>query len=109
MSFFSRRTRHTRSHCQHSSVLLSFFLFFFFFFQAEDGIRDLIVTGVQTCVFRSSTLAMLRHVARAGEQTPLLILGTYRETEVDRADPLAQVLAELRRARAVDRDRKSVV
>src|SRR5206468_6767120 len=25
------------------------FLFFFFFFQAEDGIRDLIVTGVQTC------------------------------------------------------------
>src|SRR2546428_2799100 len=22
---------------------------FFFFFQAEDGIRDLIVTGVQTC------------------------------------------------------------
>src|SRR5688572_31738785 len=26
---------------------------FFFFFQAEDGIRDLTVTGVQTCVFRS--------------------------------------------------------
>src|SRR6266496_5118761 len=25
------------------------FLFFFFFFQAEDGIRDLYVTGVQTC------------------------------------------------------------
>src|SRR3989475_7526848 len=24
-------------------------LFFFFFFQAEDGIRDLTVTGVQTC------------------------------------------------------------
>src|SRR2546421_3034278 len=24
-------------------------LSFFFFFQAEDGIRDLIVTGVQTC------------------------------------------------------------
>src|SRR5688572_31374218 len=27
--------------------ILSFF--FFFFFQAEDGIRDLTVTGVQTC------------------------------------------------------------
>src|SRR5216683_4972548 len=26
-----------------------FVFFFFFFFQAEDGIRDLIVTGVQTC------------------------------------------------------------
>src|SRR5690349_23393550 len=24
-------------------------IFFFFFFQAEDGIRDLYVTGVQTC------------------------------------------------------------
>src|SRR5204862_5882756 len=29
--------------------LCCFFLFFFFFFQAEDGIRDLYVTGVQTC------------------------------------------------------------
>src|SRR5690348_17435835 len=26
-----------------------FFFFFFFFFQAEDGIRDGRVTGVQTC------------------------------------------------------------
>src|SRR2546427_10866005 len=26
-----------------------YFIFFFFFFQAEDGIRDLTVTGVQTC------------------------------------------------------------
>ena len=24
-------------------------IFFFFFFQAEDGIRDVAVTGVQTC------------------------------------------------------------
>src|SRR2546427_6701829 len=35
-----------------SSVFSShvfFFFFFFFFFQAEDGIRDLTVTGVQTC------------------------------------------------------------
>src|SRR3712207_8286823 len=29
-------------------TLLSLF-FFFFFFQAEDGIRDIGVTGVQTC------------------------------------------------------------
>src|SRR5689334_23967810 len=28
---------------------LSIFFFFFFFFQAEDGIRDGTVTGVQTC------------------------------------------------------------
>src|SRR5207237_1549109 len=30
-------------------LLHLFFFFFFFFFQAEDGIRDSSVTGVQTC------------------------------------------------------------
>ena len=30
-------------------VFFFFFLFVFFFFQAEDGIRDRLVTGVQTC------------------------------------------------------------
>src|SRR5258708_14514860 len=29
--------------------VLSLYCFFFFFFQAEDGIRDDLVTGVQTC------------------------------------------------------------
>src|ERR1039457_1168902 len=29
--------------------LICVFIFFFFFFQAEDGIRDYKVTGVQTC------------------------------------------------------------
>src|SRR5436309_12711954 len=29
--------------------IYDFFFFFFFFFQAEDGIRDFHVTGVQTC------------------------------------------------------------
>src|SRR5216684_5890850 len=29
--------------------------FFFFFFQAEDGIRDVAVTGVQTCALPIST------------------------------------------------------
>src|SRR5438093_3405724 len=32
-----------------SFSVLCFFYFFFFFFQAEDGIRDWSVTGVQTC------------------------------------------------------------
>src|SRR5689334_24787869 len=32
-----------------SIILYYYFLFFFFFFQAEDGIRDGTVTGVQTC------------------------------------------------------------
>src|SRR2546430_4564727 len=32
---------------------------FFFFFQAEDGIRDLTVTGVQTCALPIYTLAVV--------------------------------------------------
>src|SRR2546421_6707624 len=32
--------------------------FSFFFFQAEDGIRDLIVTGVQTCALPISQAAL---------------------------------------------------
>src|SRR6266850_4827137 len=42
-----------------------YFNYFFFFFQAEDGIRDYKVTGVQTCalpisavLFRTVTLAL---------------------------------------------------
>src|SRR6266567_349837 len=34
-------------------------MFFFFFFQAEDGIRDLTVTGVQTCALPISARACL--------------------------------------------------
>src|SRR6266498_3528486 len=35
-------------------------LFFFFFFQAEDGIRDADVTGVQTCALPISTVLSVR-------------------------------------------------
>jgi tetratricopeptide (TPR) repeat protein len=48
------------------------------------------------------TLLLLRHVARVLEGDRLLVLGTYRQTEVDDAHPLSQTLAELRRARALD-------
>src|SRR2546430_1919829 len=42
-------------------VLFSLSLsFFFFFFQAEDGIRDLTVTGVQTCALPISKSAIWR-------------------------------------------------
>src|SRR3989441_8383155 len=32
-----------------SYAIILYVFFFFFFFQAEDGIRDKLVTGVQTC------------------------------------------------------------
>src|SRR2546421_12681614 len=40
----------------------------FFFFQAEDGIRDLIVTGVQTCALPISVHRWLNDGFIAGEQ-----------------------------------------
>src|SRR6266566_9244338 len=42
-------------------------MFFFFFFQAEDGIRDYKVTGVQTCALPiAAGEAARRHVAERG-------------------------------------------
>src|SRR3989475_6559059 len=53
-------------------------VWFFFFFQAEDGIRDLTVTGVQTCAlpifYQAGTLAGNPVAMAAG-------LATLRETE----------------------------
>src|SRR2546427_4802311 len=46
----------------------SFYMLFFFFFQAEDGIRDLTVTGVQTCALPISfagAVPYLRDAAQA--------------------------------------------
>src|SRR3989449_8827097 len=39
------------------------FVFFFFFFQAEDGIRDVAVTGVQTCALPILRTALVPLVA----------------------------------------------
>jgi len=49
------------------------------------------------------TLDLLAHVARSLAGTRLLILGTYRDIEVDRAHPLSATLAELRRVSAFQR------
>src|SRR3989440_6117734 len=37
-------------------MFVMMYLLLFFFFQAEDGIRDLIVTGVQTCALPISRI-----------------------------------------------------
>src|SRR2546421_8330552 len=44
-------------------------LVFFFFFQAEDGIRDLIVTGVQTCALPISIPDFLVKGVSAGARS----------------------------------------
>src|SRR2546427_10009012 len=40
-------------------------MFFFFFFQAEDGIRDLTVTGVQTCALPISARAPVQPMRKS--------------------------------------------
>src|SRR2546421_8516987 len=55
--FFTQKTAYEiSSSLEFTRVLFSFF----FFFQAEDGIRDLIVTGVQTCALPISPAASRR-------------------------------------------------
>ncbi len=49
------------------------------------------------------TLHMLRHVLGSDRNMRLLVIGTYRDTEIDRTHPLGALLAHLRRAEGVDR------
>ncbi|HUQ39313.1 MAG TPA: BREX system ATP-binding domain-containing protein [Acidimicrobiales bacterium] len=49
------------------------------------------------------TVLLLRHLVRSTVDSALLIVGTYRDTEVDRRHPLADTLADLRREPHVDR------
>jgi len=49
------------------------------------------------------TLLLLKHIVRAPERSPLLILGAYRETELARTHPLSKALADLRRDGALQR------
>lgn len=43
------------------------------------------------------TLMLLRHLARSQEPMQLLVVGTYRETDVGGGHPLTELLADLRR------------
>src|SRR5256885_1780795 len=54
----------------------------FFFFQAEDGIRDYKVTGVQTCALPISSARM--RAARSSEAWPLAVSDMRREVRWNR-------------------------
>src|SRR5215216_4146717 len=61
-------------------------VFFFFFFQAEDGIRDDLVTGVQTCALPISgrwRAGLPGAVAARGDRQALLT-----QDPADRLDPV---------------------
>src|SRR5438874_9224547 len=70
------------------------YFFFFFFFQAEDGIRDLYVTGVQTCalpisgsepdLWRGSASSDMHDLASCGDAEWIQCFDGYHNTEYDR-------------------------
>src|SRR5438874_497807 len=74
------------------SFFVVFFCAFFFFFQAEDGIRDLYVTGVQTCALpisvASASCVYLFRLPRLAEAT-------------EQADPHPHTFTEVLRHRHV--------
>jgi class 3 adenylate cyclase/tetratricopeptide (TPR) repeat protein len=49
------------------------------------------------------TLLLLRHILRSAETLRLLVVVTYRDTDIGRAHPLTDLLADLRRAGGVER------
>ena len=49
------------------------------------------------------TIAMLRHVARFIARNRILVIGAYRDVELDRQHPLSDALAALRRETEYDR------
>ena len=49
------------------------------------------------------TLLLVRHVIRFAEPLRLLVVGTYRDSEVGRSHPLSELLADLRRSGGFER------
>src|SRR5688572_32136499 len=76
-------------------------MLFFFFFQAEDGIRDLTVTGVQTCALPIYFISTQRRDTRAHSSRPASISSYRPSSERCSARP-----NRLRKS-ASSRDRKS--
>src|SRR5256885_5335680 len=90
-------------------------LCFFFFFQAEDGIRDYKVTGVQTCALPISsstspsaparTDTMRRPTALIADDEPLLRDALMRQ--LAQAWPELQVVAQRSEERRVGKECRS--
>src|SRR5438270_2438396 len=67
------------------SCFIEFMYFIFiFFFQAEDGIRDLTVTGVQTCALPISTTWLRTRCGRAGKETTGVLRSANDQRRPDR-------------------------
>src|SRR2546430_12172742 len=66
----------------------------FFFFQAEDGIRDLTVTGVQTCALPISRKGQFREFEATATALSVRLLrnaaAASRDTDTDAVEPMVE-------------------
>jgi class 3 adenylate cyclase len=82
-------------------------------FRLFDGVADLLaeMSAAQPVVLvlddvhwaDKPSLLLLRHLLRATAPMRLFVLATYRDTDLDRSHPLADLLADLRRQPGVER------
>ncbi|MDX6273783.1 MAG: hypothetical protein QOJ92_993 [Frankiales bacterium] len=70
---------------------------------AIGGTRPVVVVLDDLHWADKPSLLLLRHLLRSGHGGTLALVGTYRETDLDRRHPLSEALAELRRTDAYQR------
>src|SRR5687767_15665458 len=83
--------------CSYVCVYWTYFFFFFFFFQAEDGIRDKLVTGVQTCALPISANSAPAFTSAGTANVPENSGGTIYTATASDADGDALTRSEERR------------
>jgi hypothetical protein len=69
--------------------------------QAEQGPLVVVLDDLHWAT--RPTLHLLRHVLRSSEPVPLLIIATYRDSEIGRGHPLGELLADLHRIPGMER------
>jgi len=73
------------------------------FLQRAGQRQPLLLTLEDLHWANDSTLLVLQHIAQQISQMPVIILGTYRDVELDVARPLARAMGELTRERLAHR------
>jgi len=73
------------------------------FIERASRVQPLLLTLEDLHWGDDATLLLLQHIAQQLSQVPVLILGTYRDVELDVARPLARALRELTRQRLAER------
>src|SRR5256885_11802017 len=91
--YLTNKIKFSYSWCYSSAAQAVLFACLFFFFQAEDGIRDYKVTGVQTCALPISGVELRQIIAAyddVGVRRPVGVTRGRSGTPVDRAVELLE-------------------